>query len=200
MAHKRIDVAIRAFNALGLPLVVVGDGPEWRRLRRLAGPTVRLTGRLSDGEVADLLRSSQALVVTAEEEFGIAAVESLASGRPVIALRAGGVLETVTAGRTGAFYDDGDDPASLAAAVRGVRSGAVDPPDCVASARRFGVEPFQEQLRAIVDETASGRVAARYRASVGRPIASQSVTKRRRIHEDSLNLSRRGHNQRNPVT
>ncbi len=115
MAHKRIDVAIRAFNALGLPLVVVGDGPEWRRLRRLAGPTVRLTGRLSDDEVADLLRTAQALVVTAEEEFGIAAVESLASGRPVIALRSGGVLETVTAGRTGAFYDDGDDPQALAA-------------------------------------------------------------------------------------
>ena len=57
MAHKRIDVAIRAFNALRLPLVVVGDGPESRRLRRLAGPTVRLTGRLSDGEVADLLRT-----------------------------------------------------------------------------------------------------------------------------------------------
>ena len=86
MAHKRIDVAMRAFNALGLPLVVVGDGPEYRRLKRLAGPTVRLTGRLSDAEVADLLRTSQALVVTAEEEFGIAAVESLASGRPVIAL------------------------------------------------------------------------------------------------------------------
>src|SRR3954449_9525174 len=131
MAHKRIDVAIRAFNALGLPLVVVGDGPEWRSLRRLAGPTVRLTGRLSDGEVADLLRSSRALVVTAEEEFGIAAVESLASGRPVIALRAGGVLETVTAGRTGWFYDDGDDPASLAAAVRAFDPGAVDPAACV---------------------------------------------------------------------
>src|SRR3954465_12934457 len=119
MAHKRIDVAIRAFNALGLPLVVVGDGPEWRHLRRLAGPTGRLTGRLSDGEVADLLRSSQALVVTAEEEFGIAAVESLASGRPVIGLRAGGVLETVEEGVTGAFYDDADDPRSLAAAVAG---------------------------------------------------------------------------------
>ena len=156
MAHKRIDVAIRAFNALGLPLVVVGDGPEWRHLRRLAGPTVRLTGRLSDGEVADLLRSARALVVTAEEEFGIAAVESLASGRPVIALRAGGVLETVTAGRTGWFYDDGDDPDSLAEAVRAFDVDAVDPRDCVASARRFGVEPFQDRLRAIVEE-ASGQ-------------------------------------------
>jgi glycosyltransferase involved in cell wall biosynthesis len=153
MAHKRIDVAVRAFNALGLPLVVVGDGPESRRLRRMAGPTVRLTGRLSDDEVADLLRTSQALIVTAEEEFGIAAVESLASGRPVIALRSGGVLETVSAGRTGAFYDDGDDPQALAAVVRAFDPGAVDPAECVAAARRFGVERFQERLRAIVDET-----------------------------------------------
>lgn len=153
MPHKRIDVAVRAFNALGLPLVVVGDGPEWRRLRRLAGPTVRLTGRLADDEVADLLRTSQALVVTAEEEFGIAAVESLASGRPVIALRSGGVLETVEAGRTGAFYDDADDPQALAAVVRSFDPGAVDPADCVVAAGHFGVERFQERLRAIVDDT-----------------------------------------------
>jgi glycosyltransferase involved in cell wall biosynthesis len=150
MPHKRIDVAIRAFNALRRPLVVVGDGPEWRRLRRLAGPTVRLTGRLPDGDVAELLRSAQALVVTAEEEFGIAAVEALASGRPVIALRSGGVLETVGEGRTGTFYDDGDDPRALAAAVAGFDPGAVDPEECVDAARQFGVERFQERLRAIV--------------------------------------------------
>jgi glycosyltransferase involved in cell wall biosynthesis len=159
MAHKRIDVAIRAFNALGRPLVVVGDGPEWRRLRRLAGPTVRLTGRLPDGDVAELLRSAQALVVTAEEEFGIAAVEALASGRPVIALRSGGVPETVREGRAGTFYDDGDDPRALAAAVAGFDPGAVDPEECVATARRFGVERFQERLRAIV--AAAVRDAAR---------------------------------------
>ena len=104
MAHKRIDVAIEAFNRLRLPLVVVGDGPEERRLRRLAGPTVSLAGRLTDTEVAALLRSARALVVTAAEEFGIAAVESLASGRPVIALGSGGVLESVHEGETGAYY------------------------------------------------------------------------------------------------
>src|SRR6201995_2162071 len=147
MPHKRIDVAIRAFNELGRPLVVVGDGPEARRLRRLAGPTVRLTGRLGDGEVAELLRSAEALVVTAEEEFGIAAVEALASGRPVIALRSGGVLATVREGRTGAVYDDGDAPRALAAAVAGFDPGAVDPAECLAAARRFGVERFQERLR-----------------------------------------------------
>src|SRR3954462_14445086 len=104
MAHKRIDVAVHAFNHLRRPLTVVGDGPELRRLRGLAGPTVRFTGRLPDASVAQLLRSARALVVTASEEFGIAAVESLASGRPVIALAEGGVLESVVEGETGTYY------------------------------------------------------------------------------------------------
>ena len=161
MAHKRIDVAIRAFNALRLPLVVVGDGPEYRRLRRLAGPTVRLTGRLSDGEVAELLRSAQALIVTAEEEFGIAAVESLASGRPVIGVRSGGVLETVEEGVTGTFYDDGGDPAALAAAVASFDPAAVDPEACVRSAQRFDIPHFQRRLRAIVEDVVARGGAAR---------------------------------------
>jgi len=158
MAHKRIDVAIRAFNELRLPLVVVGDGPEWRRLRRLAGPTVRLTGRLDDDGVADLLRSARALVVTAEEEFGIAAVESLASGRPVIALRSGGAVETVQEGVTGTFFDD---MGELADVVRRFDPGAIDPADCVAASRRYGVARFQERLRAIVAETVAEERAPR---------------------------------------
>ena len=150
--------------------------------------------------MADLLRSAQALVVTAEEEFGIAAVESLASGRPVIALRSGGVLETVTEGVTGAFYDDGDDPRALAAAVAGFDPGAVDPAACVTSARRFGVERFQERLRAIVDEAvARGGAAPISERPVGRSASAQIATTWRGNHEDPLNLSRRGHNQRNPV-
>ncbi len=161
MAHKRIDVAIRAFNALRAPLVVVGDGPEWRRLRRLAGPTVRLTGRLDDGGVAELLRSARALVVTASEEFGIAAVESLASGRPVIALRSGGVVETVEEGVTGTFYDDGDDPRALAAAVQRFAPMRIDPADCVAAAARYGIPRFQERLRAIVSDAVAGERAPR---------------------------------------
>ena len=159
MAHKRVDVAVEAFNRLGLPLVVVGDGPEERRLRRLAGPTVTLTGRLGDPEVADLMRGARALVVTAAEEFGIAAVESLASGRPVIALGAGGVLESVRPGETGVYYD-ASDPDALADAVAGFDPLTVDPAACVAASRRFTVPRFQHALGDLVAEAIAAREPA----------------------------------------
>src|SRR5918999_4640523 len=151
MAHKQIDVAVKAFNRLRLPLVVVGDGPELRRLRRLAGPTVVFTGRLPDTRVAELLRSARALVVTAAEEFGISAVEALASGRPVIALASGGVLESVREGETGVYYHRSD-AAALAEAVAGFEPLSVDPAACVAAARQFGTARFQAALRRIVAE------------------------------------------------
>jgi len=160
MAHKQIDVAVHAFNRLRAPLVVVGDGPELRRLRKLAGPTVRFTGRLSDERVAELMRSARALVVTAAEEFGIAAVESLASGRPVIALGSGGVLESVVEGETGVYYRR-NDPETLAEVVSRFDPQAFDPAVCVAAAQRFDIAKFQAALRAIVDEAVAADRAAR---------------------------------------
>ena len=160
MAHKRIDVAVRAFNALGRPLVVVGDGPELRRLRRMAAPNVRFTGRISDERVAQLLATSRALVVTAAEEFGIAAVESLASGRPVIALGAGGVRESVREGVTGAYYER-DDPEALSRVVEGFDPLAIDPAACVESARQFGSDRFRDQLRRIVAQAVEAERAPR---------------------------------------
>jgi glycosyltransferase involved in cell wall biosynthesis len=154
MAHKRLDVAIQAFSRLGLPLVVIGDGPEGRRLRRLAGPTVTFTGRISDVRVAALLASARALVVTAVEEFGIAAVEALAAGRPVIALGEGGVRESVEPGVTGAFYPR-NDPAALAETVLAFDALAIDPAVCRAAAERFSVPRFQTRLAAIVADAIS---------------------------------------------
>jgi glycosyltransferase involved in cell wall biosynthesis len=165
MAHKRIEVAVRAFNELRLPLVVVGDGPDARRLHRLAGPTVSFTGRVSDAEAARLLARARALVVTATEEFGIAAVEAQAAGRPVIALHEGGVRETVVEGETGMFFER-PEPADLAAAVRSFDVLAVDPEACVANARRFDTAHFRRGLRAVVELALDGvgsRRAARRR-------------------------------------
>jgi glycosyltransferase involved in cell wall biosynthesis len=155
MPHKRIDVAVRAFDDLRLPLVVIGDGPDFRRLRRLAGPTVTFTGRVSDAEAAALLSAARALVVTATEEFGIAAVEAQAAGRPVIALAEGGVCETVIEGETGTFYAE-PEPAALAAAVLRFDPLGVDPAVCVENARRFDVAHFRHGLRSVVDRALTG--------------------------------------------
>jgi glycosyltransferase involved in cell wall biosynthesis len=157
MSHKRIDVAVRAFNRLGLPLVVVGDGPDARRLQRMAGPTVRFTGRVSDREAARLLQASRALIVTAVEEFGIAAVEAQAAGRPVVAMNAGGVRESVLDGVTGCFFDGGVE--DLVRAVRGFDDAAIDPRACTESAARFGTEAFRRVFPQHVDATVAAAAA-----------------------------------------
>jgi glycosyltransferase involved in cell wall biosynthesis len=145
MSHKQIDVAIDAFNALRRPLVIVGDGPAARALRRKAGPTIRFTGRVSDAEVARTLQGARALVVTAVEEFGIAAVESQAAGRPVIARAGGGALETLVEGVTGSFWSGG--PAELAAAVVDFDDAIIDPEACVLHAARFDTRAFADGMR-----------------------------------------------------
>ena len=155
MPHKRIDIAVRAFNRLRLPLIVVGNGPDARRLRRLAGPTVRFTGRVADSTAADLLSRARALVVTATEEFGIAAVEAQAAGRPVIALAEGGVRETVVDGETGVFYDEPSIEA-LCEVVAGFDALAVDPAACMRSAERFDVTRFRAAMKRVVEEAVTG--------------------------------------------
>lgn len=151
MPHKRIHHAVEAFNRLRLPLVVVGNGPDARRLRRMAGPTISFAGRVTDERAAELLSAARALVVTATEEFGIAAVEAQAAGRPVIALAEGGVRETVQEGLTGTFYET-PDPGALADAVRRFDTLAVDPELCVANAGRFDVAHFRHGIRSVVEE------------------------------------------------
>jgi len=170
MEHKQIDVAVRAFNQLRLPLTVVGDGPAARRLRRIAGPTISFTGRLTDRAVADVMQSARALVVTSVEEFGIAAVESQGAGRPVFARRAGGALETVIDGVTGCFWSGGPD--ELAGAVAAFDEAAVDPEACVASAARFNTASFERNIRAEVDAALADD------SRVPRPDPQQLVTRR----------------------
>lgn len=179
MSHKQIDTAVRAFNQLGLRLVVVGGGPELGALRRLAGPGVTFTGRVDDSQVARLLATCRALVVTAIEEFGIAAVEAQAAGRPVLARRGGGALETVVEGVTGALWDGGPD--ELAAAVRAFDTAAVDPAACVRNAARFDSEVFRRRLPAAVG---AARLEASSQAGVDprRDQRSTGLLGPRRLH------------------
>jgi glycosyltransferase involved in cell wall biosynthesis len=166
MPHKRIDLAVQAFNRLRLPLVIAGDGPDMRRLRRLAGPTITFAGRVSDEHVARLLEGCSALVATAVEEFGIAAVEAQAAGRPVISTAGGGALETVVEGVTGCFWTGG--VAELADAVAAFDTDAVDPLKCVDSARRFDVSVFK---RTLPREVQNAVALARATDNGGRPAA-----------------------------
>jgi glycosyltransferase involved in cell wall biosynthesis len=155
MPHKQIDVAIEAFGRLHLPLLVVGDGPDLGRLRRLAGPTISFAGRLSDEAVAEVLGSARALVSTSVEEFGITVVEAQAAGRPVIARGQGGVLETVVPGVTGTFWNGG--PEALAETVLRFDDGAIDPRACVANAARFSPAVFRAGIRREVRAALSAR-------------------------------------------
>ena len=157
MPHKRIDVAIEAFNRLRLPLIVIGDGPLARSLRRQAGPTISFAGRVSDRTVAEILQGARALIMTSIEEFGIAAVETQAAGRPVIARRGGGALETVLDGVTGCFWSGG--PAELARTVLEFDDAAVDPAACVRSAAHFDAATFRAGIRKQIADASASAVA-----------------------------------------
>jgi glycosyltransferase involved in cell wall biosynthesis len=110
--YKRVEVAIAACERAGIPLRIVGDGPERERLARLAGPGTRLLGRVGDAALRDLYRGARLLLQPGIEDFGIASVEALACGTPVVAAARGGVLDVVEDGRHGVLYDDRGDPAA----------------------------------------------------------------------------------------
>jgi glycosyltransferase involved in cell wall biosynthesis len=114
--YKRIDLAVEACTRLGRPLVVLGDGPDRRRLESLAGPTVEFLGRVSDATVRRFASRCRALLFPGEEDFGLTPLEINAAGRPVIAWHGGGALETVIEGVTGLFFRE-PTSAALAEAI-----------------------------------------------------------------------------------
>jgi glycosyltransferase involved in cell wall biosynthesis len=109
LAYRRVDLAVRACTSLGRRLIVVGEGPEKARLERLAGPSISFVGHVSRAELVDLFGRCSSYLVPGEEDFGIAPVEAMAAGKPVIALQAGGVAETVQEGVTGTFFAEPDE-------------------------------------------------------------------------------------------
>jgi len=161
--YKRVDLAVKAFNALGLPLVIVGDGPEMIRLRELARPNISLVGEVSDEAVRDYYRRCRALVFPGEEDFGIVPVEAQACGRPVIAYNGGGVRETVIDGRTGLFFPQ-QSTGALVTAVRSFDPNAYDPQVIRRQAQRFARQSFKRRIEHFVsrvcDDTPSVRISA----------------------------------------
>jgi glycosyltransferase involved in cell wall biosynthesis len=150
--YKRVDIAIRAAMSIGVPLKIVGTGPDEARLRAIAGPGIEFAGALSDDALRDAYRSARALVLPAEEDFGIAPVESMACGRPVIALGRGGARETVEHGVTGLLVDEPDADA-FAAAMRQISSQTFDAGRLRARAERFSTARFEADFSRIVQDT-----------------------------------------------
>lgn len=152
--HKRVDVALEAARLAGAPVRVVGSGPELARLRARF-PGAEFLGRVSDAELARLYAEARALLVPNEEEFGIAAVESQAAGRPVVATAAGGVLETVVDGETGVLVPGGGVD-GFAEVLREVDFDRFDPAAIVGHAEGFSAARFRERLKAEVERLLAG--------------------------------------------
>lgn len=152
VGYKRTDLAIEACNRLGRRLVVIGTGPLLPKLRDRAGTTIRIMGYQSDGSVRDHLRRCRALLFCGREDFGLVPVEAQAAGRPVIAYRAGGAMESVLENRTGIFFNE-QTPESLMEAIgRLERHANLWPPERIqAHARQFDTSRFTERFRRFYD-------------------------------------------------
>ena len=148
--YKRIELAISAFSRLKRPLWIVGDGPERQRLAKAAGPSVRFLGNVGQDQLARLYAGARFFVLPGEEDFGIAAVEAQAAGRPVLALGRGGALETVVDGRTGVFFDQ-PTVESLLLGIAAIDRLQPDPIGIHEEARRFDVARFGPELERAIE-------------------------------------------------
>jgi glycosyltransferase involved in cell wall biosynthesis len=149
--YKRIDLAVEAFNHLGLPLKILGDGRDRPRLEAQARPNVEFLGRLPNHEVERYISRCKGFIFPGEEDFGIAPVEAQAAGRPVIAYAAGGALGTVIEGVTGSFFRE-QTADSLAEAVDGFNDREFDSATIRRHAQGFDKDTFKKRLRAFVSE------------------------------------------------
>lgn len=151
--HKRVEIALQAAKRAGVPIKVVGTGPALAELKRSYAGCAEFLGRVPDSELPQLYAGARVYVMTSVEEFGIAAVEAQASGRPVVAAAAGGALETVVPGETGVLVPE-DDVDALAEAIRYTDFDRFSPTAARRNAERFSAPRFRAQLRAEVASAA----------------------------------------------
>lgn len=145
VSYKRFDLAIRAFNELGWPLKIAGIGPEMKRLKKMSGGNIAFLGLISDKELAYMYAHARAFIFPQEEDFGITPLEAMASGRPVIAYRGGGALETIKEGETGIFFDEQTEE-SLIRVLRNFEEKNFDTQACRTQAEKFDINVFKESI------------------------------------------------------
>jgi len=165
VAYKSIQRAIEACNALGRRLVIVGNGPDRNRLLGMAGPTVEFRGHVPDAEVRHLMETCKALIFPGEEDFGITPVEAAACGKPVLAYKGGGALETVIEGETGCFFDQAH--VTLVDAMLACEATKWNPDRIRANAERFNESRFHDRIARVV----ATAMEAKEHLRAGTPVA-----------------------------
>lgn len=152
-AYKKVDVVVEAFNKLGLPLVVIGTGEQEKYLRKIAKNNIQILGWKDDEAVEKYLQNAEALIFPADDDFGIAPVEAMLAGTPVVALRKGGVLETVQEGITGEFFN-AQTPEVLADGIRRfmINKDGYDKNVIIKRGQEFSRERFATEFSAFVDK------------------------------------------------
>lgn len=152
-SYKKVDVAVEAFNKLGLPLVIIGQGSQEKYLRKIAGENIRILGWQNDETTRKYFQNARAFIFPCEDDFGIAPVEAMAHGVPVVALRKGGVLETVQEGITGEFFD-AQTPEVLADGIRRfmLNENKYDKNVIIQRAAEFSEERFKREFSDFVEK------------------------------------------------
>lgn len=148
--YRRIDVLIEAFNKMNKPLVIAGSGRDRERLEAMAGPTIEFLGRVPDEDLPDLMARCRAFMWPGEEDFGISPIQAMAAGRPVIAYAAGGALETVIPGQTGALFDM-QTAESIIEAVEQFDEQSFDPWAISAFAANFDTAQFKRKMLRFIE-------------------------------------------------
>ena len=143
--YKKVDMAIKAFNKLGYPLIIVGSGSEEKKLKKLAKRNIIFKSLVSEEELPSLYRKAKCFVMPQEEDFGIACVEAQAAGVPVIAYKKGGALDTVIEGKTGLFFIN-PTVDSIVDAVKRFDRMRFKTKNLIANAKRFSKERFKEEF------------------------------------------------------
>ncbi|MGB3571498.1 MAG: glycosyltransferase family 4 protein [Phormidesmis sp.] len=151
--YKRIDLTIAAFNQLGLPLVIIGDGDSRQAMQQMAQGNIRFLGRQPDSVVADYMQRCRGFIFPPEEDFGITPVEAQAAGAPVIAYAKGGQAETVINGETGLLFAN-QTPESLVQSVKQMHGqiGQFEPRVLRQNAKRFSIDRFKQRFEAFVEQ------------------------------------------------
>jgi glycosyltransferase involved in cell wall biosynthesis len=150
IAYKRFDIAIEAFNELGIKLKIIGRGPELKRLKKMAKPNVEFLERVKDKELADYYAGCEAFVFPQEEDFGIVAIEAMASGKPVIAYRGGDIPEHLEEGKNGLFFEK-QCAADIVAVVKKFEGMRFDPQLIRESVQKFDKSIFKAKIKEYIE-------------------------------------------------